>query len=172
MTHRLARLTERRDYYSEGATTDRPISFDPRRVTIVIADDESSASDPPGAWVHMSLASEWEAPADWATRKSGADNVFLSREPYADALREIDMALRGATARVASVGLDAPVHTIEFSARVRHAFGRHGIVTLHDLCNRSAAELADMPNFGATCLREVRERLAVVGLALRGEECR
>jgi len=168
----LARLTERRDYYSEGAVTDRPIAFDPRRVTIAIVDDESSAAEPPGAWVHMSLSSEWEAPAEWASRKAGVDNVFLSREPYADALREIDMALRGATARVASVGLDTPVHTIEFSARVRHAFGRHGIVTIQDLCDRSAAELADMQNFGATCLREVRERLAVVGLSLRGEESR
>ena len=168
-THRLARLTERRDYYSEGPTEDRAIAFDPSLVSIVVIDSEPGKSDPPGAWVHLAIESGWHGPAEWES--AHADGVFLTREPYADVLREIDCALRGAT-RVSSVTLDTPVGDLEFSVRCRHVFSRFDIRTVGQLCDRSAAELMDYPNFGRTCLREVRERLGKLGLALRGEESR
>lgn len=169
--HRLARLTERRDYLDEGATTDRAIAFDPRCVRTVASEDDDGRGAP-GAWVHMDLASEWQSPADWASsQRHGADSVFLTREPYADVIREIDCALRGAT-RISSVTLETPIGDLEWSVRTRNVFSRFSIRTVGQLCDRSAAELSDFPNFGRTCLREVRERLAGMGLALRGEESR
>lgn len=168
-THRLARLTERRDYYDEGPTDDRAIAIDPTRVSTVLIDNEAGKSDPPGAWVHLAIDSEWHGPAEWASSMS--NGVFLTREPYADVLREIDCALRGAT-RVSSVTLDTPIGDLEWSVRTRNVFSRFSIRTVGQLCDRSAAELNDFPNFGRTSLREVRERLADMGLALRGEETR
>lgn len=169
MTHRLARLTERRDYHDEGPTEDRAIAFDPTRVSVVLIDNEQGKSDPPGAWVHLAIDSEWHGPAEWAS--SHSNGVFLTREPYSDVLREIDCALRGAT-RVSSVTLGMPISDLEWSVRTRNVFRRFDIRTVGQLCDRSAAELMDFPSFGHTCLREVRERLAVAGLSLRGEESR
>jgi DNA-directed RNA polymerase subunit alpha len=46
---------------------------------------------------------------------------------------------------------------------------RLGINTLGDLISRTADELLESKNFGVTSLSEVRDKLAALGLTLRGD---
>ncbi len=63
--------------------------------------------------------------------------------------------------------LAKPVSDLAMSVRARKALQLLGIVTLGDLASHTEAELMGVKNFGATSLKEVRERLAEHGLALR-----
>ena len=46
---------------------------------------------------------------------------------------------------------------------------RLAINTLGDLVRRTGDDLLECKNFGVTSLNEVREKLAILGLKLRGE---
>lgn len=63
--------------------------------------------------------------------------------------------------------LAKPVSDLALSVRARKALQLLGIQTLGDLASHTEAELMGVKNFGATSLKEVRERLAENGLALR-----
>jgi DNA-directed RNA polymerase subunit alpha len=63
--------------------------------------------------------------------------------------------------------LAKPVSDLAMSVRARKALQLLGIVTLGDLASHTEAELMGVKNFGATSLKEVRERLAEHGLTLR-----
>lgn len=65
--------------------------------------------------------------------------------------------------------LNKPVSDLNLSVRARKCMNRLGINTLGDLINRTADELLESKNFGMTSLSEVREKLAVYGLTLRGD---
>ncbi|MCS7236750.1 MAG: tetratricopeptide repeat protein [Thermoguttaceae bacterium] len=65
--------------------------------------------------------------------------------------------------------LNRPVSDLNLSVRARKCMARLGINTLGDLIRYSADELLECKNFGVTSLNEVRDKLASLGLKLRGE---
>jgi DNA-directed RNA polymerase subunit alpha len=65
--------------------------------------------------------------------------------------------------------LSKPVSDLNLSVRARKCMNRLGINSLGDLVQRSADELLESKNFGMTSLSEVREKLAQLGLSLRGD---
>lgn len=65
--------------------------------------------------------------------------------------------------------LGKPVSELNLSVRARKCMNRLGINTLSELVQRSADELLESKNFGMTSLNEVREKLALQGLTLRGD---
>lgn len=54
----------------------------------------------------------------------------------------------------------------QFSVRVRKAIYRAGIRKVSQLIMRTSDDLLELKNFGQTCLREVEEKLASLGLSL------
>ena len=65
--------------------------------------------------------------------------------------------------------LSKPVSDLNLSVRARKCMNRLGINTLGEVIQRSADELLESKNFGMTSLNEVREKLAQLGLTLRGD---
>lgn len=61
------------------------------------------------------------------------------------------------------------ITTLDLSIRSRKTCRRLAINTIGELAAKSADELLDTKNFGMASLDEVRRKLAVVGLKLRGE---
>ena len=59
------------------------------------------------------------------------------------------------------------VTELQLSVRARKALQLLNIQTLGDLASRTEAELMGVKNFGATSLKEVRDRLSELGLGLR-----
>lgn len=62
-----------------------------------------------------------------------------------------------------------PVSELQLSVRARKCMNRLGISTIGDLCSRTQDELLEAKNFGVTSLTEVREKLTIMGLKLRGD---
>lgn len=65
--------------------------------------------------------------------------------------------------------LERPISDLNLSVRARKCMTRLNLVTLGDLIRKSADELLECKNFGVTSLNEVREKLAQLGLKLRGD---
>lgn len=65
--------------------------------------------------------------------------------------------------------LAQPIAELNLSVRARKCMVRLGINTLGDLVRRTGDDLLECKNFGVTSLNEVREKLAVIGMKLRGE---
>ena len=65
--------------------------------------------------------------------------------------------------------LNKPVTDLNLSVRARKCMNRLNITTLGELVQRTADELLEAKNFGMTSLTEVRERLVVHNLKLRGD---
>jgi len=65
--------------------------------------------------------------------------------------------------------LARPISELNLSVRARKCMIRLGINTMGDLCRRTGDDLLECKNFGVTSLNECREKLAVLGLKLRGE---
>ena len=65
--------------------------------------------------------------------------------------------------------LARPISELNLSVRARKCMIRLAINTLGDLCRRTGDDLLECKNFGVTSLNEVREKLTVLGLKLRGE---
>ena len=63
--------------------------------------------------------------------------------------------------------LAKPVSDLALSVRARKALQLLGVQTLGDLASHTEAELMGIKNFGATSLKEVKERLVEHGLSLR-----
>jgi DNA-directed RNA polymerase subunit alpha len=68
-------------------------------------------------------------------------------------------------AKVAQI-LGQPVAEISFSPRVRTALQKLGVNSLADLVAKSEEDLLQIPNFGRTSLRELKEFLSSKGLSL------
>jgi DNA-directed RNA polymerase subunit alpha len=62
-----------------------------------------------------------------------------------------------------------PIADLNLSVRARKCMIRLAINTLGDLCRRTQDDLLECKNFGVTSLNEVREKMTVLGLKLRGE---
>ncbi len=65
--------------------------------------------------------------------------------------------------------LNKPVSDLNLSVRARKCMNRLNITTLGELIQRTADELLEAKNFGMTSLTEVRERLVLHNLKLRGD---
>jgi DNA-directed RNA polymerase subunit alpha len=65
--------------------------------------------------------------------------------------------------------LSKPVSELNLSVRARKCMNRLNIATLGDLCSRTSDELLEAKNFGITSLNEVKEKLTIMGLKLRGD---
>ena len=65
--------------------------------------------------------------------------------------------------------LAKPVSELNLSVRARKCMIRLGINTIGDLVRRTGDDLLECKNFGVTSLNEVREKLTVMNLKLRGE---
>ncbi|MFO0831681.1 MAG: DNA-directed RNA polymerase subunit alpha C-terminal domain-containing protein [Phycisphaerales bacterium] len=63
--------------------------------------------------------------------------------------------------------LAKPVTDLQLSVRARKALQLLNIQTLGDLASHTEAELMGIKNFGATSLKEIKERLTEAGLELR-----
>jgi DNA-directed RNA polymerase subunit alpha len=65
--------------------------------------------------------------------------------------------------------LERPISDLNLSVRARKCMVRLGLSTLGELIRKTGDDLLECKNFGVTSLNEVREKLAELGLKLRGE---
>ena len=65
--------------------------------------------------------------------------------------------------------LSKPIAELGLSVRARKCMIRLGINTIGELLHRTGDDLLECKNFGVTSLNEVREKLTIQGLKLRGE---
>ncbi len=65
--------------------------------------------------------------------------------------------------------MNRPVAELSLSVRARKCMIRLGINTMGELLRRTGDDLLECKNFGVTSLNEVREKLSLQGLKLRGE---
>jgi DNA-directed RNA polymerase subunit alpha len=65
--------------------------------------------------------------------------------------------------------LSRPIAELNLSVRARKCMIRLGINTMGDLVRRTGDDLLECKNFGVTSLNEVREKLTVLGIKLRGD---
>jgi DNA-directed RNA polymerase subunit alpha len=65
--------------------------------------------------------------------------------------------------------LNRPVSELNLSVRARKCMIRLGINIIGELIRRTGDDLLECKNFGVTSLNEVREKIASLGLKLRGE---
>jgi hypothetical protein len=63
--------------------------------------------------------------------------------------------------------LDLNESALKFSLRVHTCLKRMGIAKIGDLCRRTSVDLLKCKNFGEGSLKEVKEKLASVGLKLK-----
>lgn len=61
------------------------------------------------------------------------------------------------------------ISDLNFSVRVRNRLKRMEIRSIAQLVQHTADKLLEIRNFGPTCLDEVRQKLAKIGLSLAGE---
>lgn len=65
--------------------------------------------------------------------------------------------------------LDRPISDLNLSVRARKCMVRLSMNTIGELIRKSGDDLLECKNFGVTSLNEVREKLTVAGLKLRGD---
>ena len=65
--------------------------------------------------------------------------------------------------------LDRPIADLNLSVRARKCMIRLGLNTIGELLRRTGDDLLECKNFGVTSLNEVREKLTLQGLKLRGD---
>jgi DNA-directed RNA polymerase subunit alpha len=65
--------------------------------------------------------------------------------------------------------LDRPIAELNLSVRARKCMIRLGLNTIGELVRKTGDDLLECKNFGVTSLNEVREKLTIKGLKLRGD---
>ncbi|MDZ4820270.1 MAG: DNA-directed RNA polymerase subunit alpha C-terminal domain-containing protein [Planctomycetota bacterium] len=65
--------------------------------------------------------------------------------------------------------LDRPISDLNLSVRARKCMIRLGMNTIGELLRKTGDDLLECKNFGVTSLNEVREKLTIKGLKLRGD---
>jgi DNA-directed RNA polymerase subunit alpha len=65
--------------------------------------------------------------------------------------------------------LDRPISDLNLSVRARKCMIRLGLNTVGELLRKTGDDLLECKNFGVTSLNEVREKLTLKGLKLRGD---
>lgn len=81
-------------------------------------------------------------------------------------IREFTQGHRVEEPPPARAHLDRRVDELELSVRSANALQNLGVETLRDLCSRSETDLLRAPGFGPKVIKELREILAELGLAL------
>lgn len=86
----------------------------------------------------------------------------------AEMLEEAAKALRDCHARLDHLQgpTTHPVLKAKFSVRTRKALVRAGVETVEQLTEKTPDDLLELRNFGVTCLSEVRDKMAALGLRL------
>ncbi len=65
--------------------------------------------------------------------------------------------------------LERPIADLNLSVRARKCMTRLGLTTIGELIRKSAEDLLECKNFGVTSLNEIREKLTLFSVKLRGE---
>lgn len=65
--------------------------------------------------------------------------------------------------------LERPISDLNLSVRARKCMARLGLSLIAELVRRTGDDLLECKNFGVTSLNEVREKLTIMGLKLRGD---
>ena len=65
--------------------------------------------------------------------------------------------------------LDRPIADLNLSVRARKCMVRLGLNSIGELLRKTGDDLLECKNFGVTSLNEVREKLTIMGLKLRGD---
>jgi len=65
--------------------------------------------------------------------------------------------------------LDRPISDLNLSVRARKCMVRLGLTTIGELLRRTGDDLLECKNFGVTSLNEVREKLTIQNMKLRGD---
>lgn len=65
--------------------------------------------------------------------------------------------------------LDRPIADLNLSVRARKCMNRLGLNTIGELIRKTGDDMLECKNFGVTSLNEVREKLADLGLKMRGD---
>lgn len=65
--------------------------------------------------------------------------------------------------------LDRPIADLGLSVRARKCMVRLGLTTIGELLRKTGDDMLECKNFGVTSLNEVREKLTIAGLKLRGD---
>jgi DNA-directed RNA polymerase subunit alpha len=65
--------------------------------------------------------------------------------------------------------LERPIADLNLSVRARKCMVRLGINTIGELIRKTGDDMLECKNFGVTSLNEVREKLAALGLKMRGD---
>ncbi len=65
--------------------------------------------------------------------------------------------------------LDRPISDLNLSVRARKCMIRLGLNTIGELLRKTGDDLLECKNFGVTSLNEVREKLTIKGMKLRGD---
>ena len=94
---------------------------------------------------------------------------MFDEETMDEVTRRVLAATRQAEDEAGKDVLRASVDELELSVRARRCMDSLHVKTVGDLAAKSKDELVSAPNFGRASLTEVRQKLAVHGLALRGE---
>lgn len=82
-----------------------------------------------------------------------------------------ESALSDAALNIAASGqLEQPIGTLDLSVRAANCLESAGIRTVGELVKNSEEDLMKIRSFGATSLKEIRRKLASLGLALKGED--
>ena len=89
---------------------------------------------------------------------------------FADQIREEEPAYDPETLSADERAmLDRPIADLNLSVRARKCMVRLGLSTIGELVRRTGDDLLECKNFGVTSLNEVREKLTIQGLKLRGD---
>jgi DNA-directed RNA polymerase subunit alpha len=89
---------------------------------------------------------------------------------FADTIREEEPAYDPETLSADERAmLDRPIAELNLSVRARKCMVRLGLSTIGELVRRTGDDLLECKNFGVTSLNEVREKLTIQGLKLRGD---
>lgn len=65
--------------------------------------------------------------------------------------------------------LERPISELNLSVRARKCMARLGLTLIGELLRKSGDDLLECKNFGVTSLNEVREKLTIMGIKLRGD---
>jgi DNA-directed RNA polymerase subunit alpha len=89
---------------------------------------------------------------------------------FADETRTIEPVFDDTSMSADEIALlERPIADLNLSVRARKCMVRLGISTIAELVRRTGDDLLECKNFGVTSLNEVREKLTIQGLRLRGE---
>ncbi len=151
----------------------RVLAIDPRhkQAQLYLKDAESSLT----MYIDVSRSKRLRRMDELFSLPAGASSPEEALQP--GAVAAIGAATPQEASQVAAAGptpeeeqtLNTPVEELDLSTRSRKCMQKLGIRTVGELIQQSEQDLLAVPNFGATSIQEVKERLAELGLSLEEE---